>query len=121
MQMYNVAADRNRKATPVNQYWWGHALAWHRQHRPPSTPRKPQQALMRNPVNCNERLWAPANGQYQIGTVTEHLSLSIKSGHATQPGAQFTKYLTIYRKFILRSTYDSDLKRAKIYFRNIVS
>ena len=25
-----------------------------------------------------------------------------------------------YRKCIVRSTYDSDLKRAKIYFRNIV-
>jgi len=24
-------------------------------------------------------------------------------------GAQFTKYLSIYRKFIVRSTYDSDL------------
>jgi len=29
------------------------------------------------------------------------------------PGAQFTKYLTIYRKFIVRSTYDSDLKVLK--------
>ena len=29
------------------------------------------------------------------------------------PGAQFTKYLTIYRTIIVRSTYDSDLKRAK--------
>jgi len=27
--------------------------------------------------------------------------------------AQFTKYLTIYRKFIVRSTYDSDLKVLK--------
>jgi len=36
-------------------------------------------------------------------------------------GAKFTKYLTIYRKFIVRSTYDSDLKSAKISFRNIVS
>jgi len=29
------------------------------------------------------------------------------------PGARFTKYLTIYRKIIVRSTYDSDLKSAK--------
>jgi len=42
-------------------------------------------------------------------------------------GAQFTNYLTIYRKiivslkFVVRSTYDSDLKRAKTSFRNIVS
>jgi len=36
------------------------------------------------------------------------------------PGAQFTKYLTIYRKFIVRSTYDSDFKSAKISSRNIV-
>ena len=38
--------------------------------------------------------------------------------------ARFTKYLTIYRKisssFIIRSTYDSDLHRAKISPRNIV-
>ena len=38
-----------------------------------------------------------------------------------ETGAQFTKYLTIYRKIIVRSTYDSDLKRAKTSFRNIVS
>jgi len=31
------------------------------------------------------------------------------------------KYLTIYRKFIVRSTHDGDLKSAKISFRNIVS
>ena len=37
------------------------------------------------------------------------------------PGARFTKYLTIYRKFIVRSTYDSDLKSAKISFTNIIS
>ena len=37
------------------------------------------------------------------------------------PGARFTNYLTIYRKFIVRSTYDSDLKSAKISFRDIVS
>ena len=35
------------------------------------------------------------------------------------PWAQFTKYLTIYRKIIVRSTYDSDLQRAKTSFRNI--
>ena len=35
-------------------------------------------------------------------------------------GAQFTKYLTIYHKFIVRSTYDSDFKSAKISSRNIV-
>jgi len=35
--------------------------------------------------------------------------------------ARFTKYLTIYRKIIVRSTYDSDLKRAKTSFRKIVS
>jgi len=39
-------------------------------------------------------------------------------------GARFTKYLTIYRtiiyfKFIVRSTYDSNLQRAKISLRNI--
>ena len=38
-----------------------------------------------------------------------------------RPGAQFTKYLTIYRKIIVRSTYDSDLQRAKTSFRTIVS
>ena len=37
------------------------------------------------------------------------------------PGAQFTKYLTIYRKIIVRSTYDNDLQRAKTSFRDIVS
>jgi len=37
------------------------------------------------------------------------------------PGAQFTKYLTIYYKFIVRSTYDSDLRCDKISFRNVVS
>jgi len=36
-------------------------------------------------------------------------------------GAQFTKYLTMYRKIIVRSTYNSDLKSAKISFRNIIS
>ena len=35
------------------------------------------------------------------------------------PWAQFTKYLTIC-KIIVRSTYDSDLKRAKASFGNIV-
>jgi len=44
---------------------------------------------------------------------------------STKPGARFTKYLTIYHttifKFIVRSTYDSDLKRAEISFRNIIS
>jgi len=30
------------------------------------------------------------------------------------PGAQFTKYVTIYRKFIVRLIYDSDIKIAKI-------
>jgi len=38
-----------------------------------------------------------------------------------ESGARFTKYLTIYRKIIVRSTYDSDLKSAKISSRNIVS
>ena len=38
-----------------------------------------------------------------------------------KPGPQFTKYLTIYRKFIVRSTYDSDLQHAKTSFRNIAS
>ena len=41
------------------------------------------------------------------------------------PGAQFTKYRTIYHIIILsfhvRSTYDSDLQRAEISVRNIVS
>ena len=37
------------------------------------------------------------------------------------PAARFTKYLTIYRKIVVRSTYDSDLRRAKTSFRNIVS
>ena len=40
-------------------------------------------------------------------------------------GAQFTKIsydlLYDYGKFIVRSTYDSDLQRAKTSFRNIVS
>jgi len=44
---------------------------------------------------------------------------------SSRPGARFTKYLTIYRKviakFVVRSTYDSDFKRAKISIRNIVS
>ena len=31
------------------------------------------------------------------------------------PGPQFTKYLTIYHKIIVRLIYDSDLKHAKIY------
>ena len=31
------------------------------------------------------------------------------------PGARFTKYLTTYRKFIVRSIYDSDLKSAKFF------
>ena len=39
------------------------------------------------------------------------LSEPCKNGRT---GAQFTKYLTIYRKFIVRSTYDSNLKSAKI-------
>ena len=41
-----------------------------------------------------------------------------------RPEARFTKYLTIYRKVIIvyrRSSYDSDLKSAKISFTNIVS
>jgi len=33
------------------------------------------------------------------------------------PATQFTKYLTIYRKFIVRSTYDSELKSAKNLFQ----
>ena len=37
-------------------------------------------------------------------------------GVSNEPGTQFTKYL----KFIARSTYDSDLKSAKISFRYIV-
>ena len=40
---------------------------------------------------------------------------------AGRPGARFTKYLTIYRKIIVRSTYDSVFKSAKISFMNIVS
>ena len=39
----------------------------------------------------------------------------------TAPGAQFTKHLTIYRKIIVRSTYDSDLQRAKSSLGNMVS
>ena len=39
-------------------------------------------------------------------------------------GARFTKYLTIYHKIILiklvvRSTYDSDLRSAKVGLRNL--
>jgi len=41
------------------------------------------------------------------------------SGRAS--GARFTKYLTIYHTIIVRSTYYSDLKRAEIPLRNIVS
>ena len=37
------------------------------------------------------------------------------------PGAQFTKYLMIYHKIIAKSTYESDLGRAKISLRNIIS
>ena len=41
------------------------------------------------------------------------------------PGAQFTKYRTIDHiimlSFRVRSTYDSDLQRAEISVRNIVS
>jgi len=33
---------------------------------------------------------------------------------------QFTKYLTIYHKFIVRLTYNSDLQRGKISLKNIV-
>ena len=33
---------------------------------------------------------------------------------------QFTKCLAIYRKIIVRSTYDGDLKRAKTSLRSIV-
>jgi len=46
--------------------------------------------------------------------------------NTTPPGARFTTHLTIYlsydyRKFIVRSTYDSDLKRAEISVTDIVS
>jgi len=34
-------------------------------------------------------------------------------------GVRFTKYFTIYLEFIVRSTYDSDLQRAKISLRNM--
>ena len=50
-----------------------------------------------------------------------YLSLMQQMTYLHDSGAQFTKYLTIYRKFIVRSTYDSDLKRVKTSFRNIVS
>ena len=49
------------------------------------------------------------------------MALGAVGGSGGRAGAQFTKYLTIYRKIIVRSTYDSDLKSAKISFRNIVS
>jgi len=43
-----------------------------------------------------------------------------------QPRARLTEYLTTdhkisYFKFIVRSTYDSDLKRARISLRNTVT
>ena len=31
------------------------------------------------------------------------------------------RFILDYRKFVVRSTYDSDLQRAKIFLRNIVS
>jgi len=45
-----------------------------------------------------------------------------RSAHSTAD--QFTKYRTIYlfyHNFIVRSTYDSDFRRDKIYFTNVVS
>jgi len=36
-------------------------------------------------------------------------------------GAQYTTYLTIYSKIIIRSTYDSDLRREKISLGIIIS
>ena len=45
----------------------------------------------------------------------------MSSGSKGIPGAKFTKYLTIYRTIIVRSTSDSELQRAKTSFRNIVS
>jgi len=48
-------------------------------------------------------------------------SVSLCACGSQNPGARFTKYLTIYHKFIVRATYDSDERRAKISLRNIVS
>jgi len=39
---------------------------------------------------------------------------------ARSPGVRFTKYLTIYHKFIVICTSDSDLQRAKIPNRIIL-
>ena len=47
-----------------------------------------------------------------------------RRNHAEALGPIYKIYYDLsydYRKFIVRSTYDSDLKSAKICFRNIVS
>ena len=66
--------------------------------------------------------YAPRDTEAGAGRVTrlQHAALNLALRHC-KTGAQFTKYLTIYRKIIARSTNDSDLKSAKVSFRNIVS
>ena len=49
------------------------------------------------------------------------IDVSVVNGHLHTTLARFTKYLTIYRKIIVKSTYGSDLQHAKISPRNITS
>jgi len=58
-----------------------------------------------------------------VATQSQRLVSIVLSDTAQQRrhAAGFTKYLTFYHKFIVTSTYDSDLKRAETSFGNIVS
>ena len=57
-----------------------------------------------------------------VGQDKGFVSRANPSNHPWGPIYKFSYDLSYdYRKFIVRSTYDSDLKSAKISFRNIVS
>jgi len=87
-------------------------------HVPLTTVRHLLTVLSSITTNCTATLGMLSATEMTLCRAMQQL----QHGRRSHPGARFTRYLTTYnRKFIVRSTYDSDLKRANVSFRNIVS
>jgi len=87
-------------------------------HVPLTTVRHLLNVLSSITTNCTATLGMLSATEMTLCRAMQQL----QHGRRSHPGARFTRYLTTYnRKFIVRSTYDSDLKRANVSFRNIVS
>ena len=63
----------------------------------------------------------PAESLWVFAFLASHILLHAVKHDYVDQGPNYKIYSTIYHKFITGSSYDTNLQRAKIYLRSVVS